>query len=104
MVQAWHSLEDWAAPEVSPDFDRKLYARLEQEEAIPVWRRMFSFSWKTALPLSAACAALGIALLIHAPEPAVTPDPAMKAKAEMVSMDQVEEALEDLDLLAPADL
>src|SRR5579864_9380851 len=35
----WQMLEGWTSPPVSPDFDARLYARIAQEEAAPLWIR-----------------------------------------------------------------
>lgn len=101
---AWDALDEFAAPPVSASFDDRLYARIARESRKPAWMQWLSlegFSWKRALPIGAACAALAIALMIHAPE---SDEPPVKAKVETVNpvnIEQVEQALEDLDLLAP---
>jgi len=105
LLRAWNALDEYAAPEVSTDFDAKLYARIAEDRQV-WWRRMLWPSgplawWKPAIPV-AACAALLVALLIHVPSTSVDSD--KQAKAEPVSIEQVEQALQDLELLAPADL
>jgi len=107
----WETLERWtpaeACPDVSPDFDARLYARIAQEDAAPWWkqwwRRMsrpsagYSF-WKPAVPLAAACAVLAVGLVLHAPKPQ---DSSPQIHNERVDIEQVEKTLEDLDLLTP---
>jgi len=105
LLRAWNALDEYAAPEVSTDFDAKLYARIAEDRQV-WWRRMLWPSgplawWKPVIPV-AACAALLAALLIHVPGTAVDSD--KQAKVEPVSIEQVEQALQDLELLAPADL
>jgi hypothetical protein len=104
-LRAWNALDEYAAPEVSPDFDAKLYARIAQDKPAG-WRRVLWPSgplawWKPAIPV-AACAALLIALLVHAPGTRV--DSNKQAKVEPVNIEQVEQTLEDLELLAPTEL
>lgn len=105
LVAVRSALDDWQAPEVSADFDAKLYARIAEESRAPWWKRAFAlqgFGWKSAIPVAAGCAVLALALMIHDPDGGpVVPAPDTKAKLEMVNMDQVEQALDDLDLLAP---
>ena len=89
----WRTLDRWTPVEVSPDFDARLYARIAREEAAPLWKRWFTWGWKPALATAAACAAIVIALLVHQPRQA--------PRTDTVDIDQVEHALEDLDLLTP---
>jgi hypothetical protein len=105
LLRAWNALDEYTAPEVSADFDTKLYARIAQEK--PAWWRGVLWPsgplawWKPAIPV-AACAALLIALLVHTPGTRVDSD--KQAKMEPVNIEQVEQTLEDLELLAPAEL
>lgn len=99
LVGVWTTLDEFTAPEVSPDFDRRLYARIAAEERTPWWSRM---SWKPAIPLAACAALVAGFLLVRAPEPTGP----LKArfepnKVESVNIEQVEQALEDIDLLTP---
>src|SRR5258708_29837168 len=59
--QVWDALDAWEPVEVSADFDRKLFSRIEREEsgslAARWWRRTvesLSLSWRPALPIGAA--------------------------------------------------
>ncbi len=111
--QVWQSLDSYTAPQVSADFDRRLYARMALDTKEPAWRRIFAstFSWHCfsqwfTMPVfagAAACAALAIGFFVLVPEKeiGVSPDQNKKAYVEKVDIDQVEQALEDLDLLAP---
>jgi anti-sigma factor RsiW len=107
LLAVWNRLDEFPAPEVSSDFDAKLYARIAAEPQVSWWRRLIptEFSWRSAIPAGAACAALALALMIKMPDPVLAPvEPATKATVndESVNMEQVEQLLEDLDLLAPA--
>src|SRR3984885_15683908 len=53
----WQALEAWEAPAVTPDFNRRLYRRIEAEAAAPWYKRLFTTplaTWKPAIPLAAA--------------------------------------------------
>jgi len=113
--KVWEALGYWTAPVVSADFNARLYARIAAEETAPAWRKWLrritppvspaSF-WKPAVSLAAACAVLTIGLTVHLPKPAQTsprPQPvATQQAASQVDIEQVANALDELDLLAPA--
>ena len=94
LVTAWERLEEFSAPEVSPEFDARLYARIAAEAARqPWWRRLL---WRPAVPLVAAGALVAVALFMQFPR---TPDaPPQPSKTEI---EQVVQAVDDLDLLTP---
>jgi anti-sigma factor RsiW len=109
----WRTLDAWPAPEVSPQFDARLYARIAQEDALPAWkqwvRRIFQpavpmATWKPAVSLAAACAILTVAL---ATEMQHVQLPQQKAQAPQVrveravDIEQVADALDDLEILVP---
>ncbi len=110
---AWTALDEWQAPAVSEDFDRKLYARIAAQEQLPWWKRQWNalahpaagFSWKPAVPVSLACVALCAAFLIHdsagthAALPAAPAAAPTEQDAQKVDINQVEHALDDMDML-----
>jgi len=76
----WYSLDEFAPPEVSADFDQRLYARIAQGQRIPAWRQWVSRDWlsrnfellttpvwKPALASALACALLITGLFVHVP-------------------------------------
>jgi anti-sigma factor RsiW len=92
-------LEEWTAPAVSADFDARLYARIAQEAQKPWWRRML---WRPALPVAAAAfAVLALALFVTGPGTQETPTEVRPGNATEIQ--QVDQALEDLELLMPLD-
>ena len=104
--EVWGALESWKPAPVSSNFDARLYARIAEEHAAPAWqvwlRRIFQppvpiSMWKSAVPLAAACAVLAAGLALRTPNAA---DPAHQTVK--VDIDQVEQTLEDLDILTPA--
>jgi hypothetical protein len=96
----WDALGEWEPVEVSADFDRKLFSRMEREERTPWWsyllRPMRPFALRPALPLAAACLTLVAALVIRTPSVMDTP---MQSKTEKVDIEQVERTLDDLEML-----
>ena len=94
-VQAALGLD--VAPEVSANFDAKLYARIEADKAQRPWLtwRMWSLSWKMVAPVAAMAAALAVTVWVRQP----VPQSANPAVAQDVQ--QLEQALEDLELLMP---
>jgi len=133
MVEAqravWESLDQWGqadVPEVSPDFDARLYARIAQEQTTPAWRRWLhsllpaapgfiskpAISAISAISISAACALLAIGLRTAGwMDPAIKRGPQpVQHTAQMegdravdthVDIEQVANALDELDLLMP---
>jgi anti-sigma factor RsiW len=106
--EVWETLDRWTAPEVSRHFDARLYAKIAEENAAPSWvrwmRRVFQppvpmAAWKPAVSLAAACAVLAAGLVVRAPRPE---DQAPQVRAEHVDLEQVQTALDDIDVLMPA--
>ena len=101
----WSALDGWAVPAVSEDFDRRLQARIVAEERRRWWRLpRWEFSWKPVLPVTAACAALLAVFVLHDPlppnnTPAAPPAVVQTQDAQKVDVDQVERALDDMDML-----
>jgi anti-sigma factor RsiW len=99
-VVVWKALDDWEAPAVSPDFDRRLYRRIEEAAQLTWWARLTrsirSMPMRQAVPLTASAGLLmTAALLLERPEPLV---PATSS-GSVVRANQVEKTLDDLDLL-----
>ncbi len=96
----WEALNVWEAMPVAPDFDRRLYRRVEAEAELGWWRRLFRpvapVSLKPVLPLAAASVAV-LAVWLSRPPAVVGPGP--QPQFEPVDIEQVETALEDLDML-----
>lgn len=96
----WKALDAWEAPPVSPDFDRRLYCRIDQGLRFSWWERLTRpfrpMPLRQALPLTALAGLLLIAsLLLRHPSPNAPVSP----RGEVVRASQVESTLDDLDLL-----
>src|SRR5258707_7241735 len=74
----WKTLDQWEARPVSPDFDRRLYRKIEEQEQLSWWRRTFgplgSMLWQPALPLAAtACLVMVAGFVSIGPAKVVAP-------------------------------
>ncbi len=124
MVQAqrtvWEMLDAWTPLEVSRNFDARLYARIAEERDQPAWRRWLGRVfrpaapyrlWKPAVSLAAAGAVVALALVVGIPDKtpfARMPPSSYKsttaqvvAGSEEIDLQQVQQALDDLELLTP---
>jgi anti-sigma factor RsiW len=103
----WNALDEWEAVPVSAGFNRRLYSRIDSEASAPWWSRLLatmqSRRWKPALPLAAACLVLVAVALFDTPSPPPAA-PGSPVRVEMVQVDQMERALEDLEMLRQFDL
>jgi anti-sigma factor RsiW len=103
----WTALSAWDEAPVSVDFNRRLYARIQDESqlnGLTRWTRAIAarwtpVSWRPAVPVAAACAALIAVFLIQTPgDRPLQPAPEV-ARVEKIDVEQVERALDDLDML-----
>jgi anti-sigma-K factor RskA len=109
----WEALDHFEAMPVSEDFDEKLWKRIEATEARPWWRKLLDgpalgwssvFSWKPAMVTASACAAVLAVMVFTTPNspstsPGQGPVIVEKAMIERVDLDQIEGAIDDLDML-----
>jgi len=102
----WQALDAWEAPPVTPDFNRRLYQRIEAEAAEPWYKRLFTSPmamWKPVLPLAAACLLVVGAFVMDHPVPSTQPASQPTFRVSVTDADQVENALDDLQLLRQLD-
>src|SRR5262249_603861 len=93
----WSALDSFEAMPVSDDFDKRLWARIHEDESSSWWSRMWSqVSWRPLVPV-AAMLVLAIGLWLK-PGPTTGEQPPLKAE-QKVDVEQVEHALEDMDML-----
>ena len=97
----WQALEDWDPAEVSLDFDRRLYARIERD--VPWWERFMrplSPLFRHAVPIAAAAGVIVMAGLLMNRPADIAPVPAQKtARVEVLQQEQLESALADMEML-----
>lgn len=86
-------LDAYTAPEVSSDFDAKLYARISADAVKPWW---YFSNWKLAIPIAAVAAMLAVGVFVTQRSAPVDED-----TKQAVLDPQLEEALDDLELLMP---
>ncbi|MBI5083415.1 MAG: zf-HC2 domain-containing protein [Acidobacteria bacterium] len=91
----WEALDAWDSSGGAADFDRRLYQRISEERKPPWADRLTAWtaeiSWKPALPAAAALALWVTFFPVRPTEEA--------EGFERVAAEQVEGALEDLDML-----
>lgn len=94
----WSALDAWTPEPVSSNFDEKLYRRIVAEEQSPWWRRLFRANWslRPAMPVAAGCGVLIAAFLLRGPQPNPAPQSPSPPK---LGIEQVERALDDIDML-----
>jgi hypothetical protein len=98
----WEALDQWEARPISADFNRRLYRKIEEQEQLGWWERMFGAGrpmfLRPALPLAAtACLVLVAGLfLTDNPGRIVTPS---GETPQVREVEQVERTLEDMEML-----
>lgn len=110
----WKALDAMEAPEISSDFDARLYARIASEEARPVWRAWWDrislsglsltgHQWTPIVAGVAATAILAVGLVVNTPlfHPHSAPDVSQQIRTDSVDVEQLEVTLQDLEMLTP---
>ena len=99
----WLALDELPPLRVSSNFDAQLYRRIAEEQQRSWWQRFLpaEWSWRPAIPVAAVSAILIVAFLVKdsASSLALQQQPQPKLQIE-----QVERALDDMDLLKQADV
>jgi anti-sigma factor RsiW len=83
----WEALGRWEPQEISPDFNRRLYQRIDQAKPAS-WLQLL---WRPLVPVAAACLLLVAGVALHTP--------AAPPRVETVEPEQVERTLDDLQML-----
>ena len=108
----WEALDAWEPMTIPAEFDRKLYARIEQYEKSGWWAKLWHRSmWQggsfgPAMPIATVCVTLAIAVMLYLPVNKPVFDlKAPQTKIEKSDLDQIETTLEDIEMfkqLTPA--
>jgi anti-sigma factor RsiW len=107
----WNDLDSLEAMPISADFDRKLYARIEQYENSSWWRKLWHrgalqpFSFGPAVPIATVGVTVFAAVMLYLPYGGPKVDTQAPSKIESSEIDQLERTLEDMEMLkqvAPA--
>jgi hypothetical protein len=103
----WGVLDEWRPPAVSADFDHRLQVRIAAAEAEGPWARVWravthGFSWRLSLSVAGACAVLLALVLLRPPlvDLGQISTAAPAAAQKPIDIDQVENALDDVDMLS----
>jgi anti-sigma factor RsiW len=95
LLAAHTALDAYSAPAVSLNFDARLYARIQADQARPWWHVS---NWKLAIPVTAVAAMLAIGVFMYHPLQDVPPEGTKQAE---IDAQQLEQALDDVELLMP---
>jgi anti-sigma factor RsiW len=98
----WDALDAWAAPEVSADFDRHLYQRIEQE--VSWWDLMIRplrplFAFRLAPVAAAACLLIAAGVLMQRPDGTPVIASPQSAQVEPLPADQAANALQEMQIM-----
>ncbi len=91
-------LDAYTTPEVSSDFDAKLYARIAADAARPWWHLS---NWKLVIPITAVAAMLAIGVFMAQHSTVVEHGPTQLKSETQPTQLELEQALDDLELLMP---
>jgi len=95
----WDALGQWETPDLSADFDRRLYQRIDRAQPsswLARFLRPFQPLWRPMVPVAAMCLLIVAGVVLHTPTAGVNP---AHARVESVEPEQVERTLDDLQML-----
>jgi anti-sigma factor RsiW len=98
----WDALEAWRAPEVSADFDRRLYKRIERE--VSWWDLLIRpfrplFGARIVPVAAAACMLIAAGFLLQRPDGAPVIATPESAQVEPLPADQAASALQEMQIM-----
>ncbi|MBI2681541.1 MAG: zf-HC2 domain-containing protein [Candidatus Solibacter usitatus] len=99
----WNVMNSWQAPPVSADFDRHLDGRLRETDSL-LWIERVTRALRPAfarppLALAAVCLVMAAGMLLRNPRASVAPSVDSHARMEQIEPEQVEKALDDMQML-----
>ena len=96
----WEALDQWEARPISADFNRRLYRKIEEQDQLGWWERIFGAGrpmfLRPALPLAATAFLVLVAGLMIDPGRIVT---TAGETPQVREVEQVERTLEDMEML-----
>jgi anti-sigma factor RsiW len=97
----WQALDNWEPAEVSMDFDRRLYARIEQDVSWWTrWMRPLNPLFRHSVPIAATAGVVIMAgLLLNRPATVPVAPLPQSAQVEALQADQLQSALDDMEML-----
>jgi len=97
----WQALENWEPADVSMDFDRRLYARIERD--VSWWAslmRPLNPLFRHSVPIAATAGVIVMAgLLLNRPTAVPVAPLPQSAQVESLQADQLLSALDDMEML-----
>jgi hypothetical protein len=114
-ASVWQALDAWSAAPVSTDFDRRLFARIEAENAAPWWQRELQrisaavgdflrpVIAQPAFALSAIALVIGAGFVFDHPAKVYSPSAIATVRGTGVEVEKVESSLEDMEMLRQFD-
>jgi anti-sigma factor RsiW len=98
-VAVWAALDNWEAPPVSADFDRRLYSRTEAASQWDFARFFRTILGLRALPLAAALCLLVAAAWLERPGAPAQAVPPQSAAVQVLPPDQAEYTLQEMEMI-----
>ncbi len=92
----WNALGQWESPELSADFNRRLYQKIDQAQPSTWLGRFLQPLWRPMVPVAAMCLLIVAGVVLHTPTAGVSP---VHPRVENVEPEQVERTLDDLQML-----
>ena len=104
-LELLRTMDQWETDEPSAGFDEAVYARIRHDaEARPFWRRLLFGSWKPAFAAGLAAAAVFLGVYGFDQQPVdEAAQVAAKSAAETEYYQQIESALDDVEMLIDFD-
>ena len=101
----FRAMDLWESEAPSSNFDQAVYARIQHDaEAQPFWHQLLFASWKPALTAGLAAAALLLGTLVFDFESTQEPTQvAVKSDPEAEYYEEIERALDDMEMLVNFD-
>lgn len=88
----WDALGQWETPDLSTDFNRRLYQKIDRAQPSS-WLHRF---WRPLVPVAALCLLIVAGVVLRTPTAGVNP---AGSRVESVEPEQVERTLDDLQML-----
>jgi len=92
----WDALGQWESPELSADFNRRLYQKIDQAQPSSWLAKFLHPFWRPMVPVAATCLLIVAGVVLHTPTAVVNP---AHSRVESVEPEQVERTLDDLQML-----
>jgi len=101
----WDALDAWEPMPIPADFNRKLYARIDEYEKTGWWAKLWhrsiwtSGSFGPAMPIATACLTLVVVAMLYLPLNKQSVDmTSPQMKIEGTDLEQIETTLDDIEM------